>query len=424
MRKETQEEIFGIIEGQNNNVPTLNAEQVNKDYLKIKFYETKLRDNLLGDFSPNGEYKIVDEKIISALINIPKKFDDKKESIVYASTLIDDVVLNFRIEMNISESYCNANLSIIEIQHGVEEDVKHITRLDSFVDVYSPQFKEEVYKRWKVYFEEEVYEKDDFLKNHIGKMKEEFLFNKELTAILSQLYVMRMLKLLDNCGELGEKVKLEYKLLVEKILNKDASITQDYTRLKNILDYVIVKNKAMQVLLKMPDALAVMASYSTPIQRIKDKTIAPRVTEAQGLPEKKEEKKEEKKKSAPAKKKAKAKSGGKKSKPYVYDFKNFKTELKGSVKTFTYGSASPKLTPVVKSSPKKDDFENTLNINNPKENSSPNEEEMIKKFMEKKAERDKKLSIMGANKIDKNKVFEKNENAEKFNELNENVILK
>ena len=358
MRKKMKENSFGIVEGQKDTVPTLNAEQVNNDFLKIKLYETKLKNNLLGEFLPNGEYKITDEKIIAALINIPKKYSDKNESFVYASTIIDNVVLNFKIEMNISESYCNANLSIIEVEHGVEEDIKHVTRLDNFVDVYSPKFKENVYRRWKVYFEEDVYEKDDFLKNYLSKMKEEFLFNKELTAILSQLYVVRMLKLLGSCGELGEKVKLEYKLLVEKILNKDASITQDYTRLKNILDYVIIKNKALPVLLKIPEALVIMQNYSAPIQRIKDKTLPPRVTEVQGLPDKKEEKKEEKKKSAPAKKKAKAKSS-KKAKPYIYDFKNFKSSSTGSVKGFTYGAIAAKTTSTEKPVQKEKEIDET-----------------------------------------------------------------
>lgn len=338
MEKITKENKTNVAGEPKKTVPTLNADQVSKDYLKIKLYETKLRDKLLGEFSPSGEYKITDEKMISSLINIPKRYADKQESFVYASTIVDNVVLNFRIEMNISESYCNASLSIIEVEHGIETDKKHVTRLDSFVDVYSPKFKEQVYKRWKVYFEEDVYEKDDYLKNYLKKLNEELLFNKELTAILSQLYIVRMLKLLDSCGEIGEKVKLEYKLIVEKILNKDASITQDFTRLKLILDYVIQKNNALPTLLKSQEALAIMQNYSAPIQRIKDKTVAPRVTEVQGLPEKKEEKKQDnKKKSSPAKKKSKSKGKKKNDKPFVYDFKNFKTELKGSVKGLTFG---------------------------------------------------------------------------------------
>lgn len=344
MRKKTKDATFGVVEGQGANVNDLEAEKIKKEYQSVLLYQTKQRNNLLGEFLPDGTYKISDAKILSSLISVPKKFDDKNNNIVYAATKIDDVVLNFKIELNMAETYCNANLSVIEIEQGIEQDIKHITNLDSFVDVYSPKFKEDVYSRWKIYFDEEVYEKDDYLKNYLRKQREEFLFNKELTEILSQLYMVRMLKLLDGCGELGEKIKLEYKLLVEKYLAKDASIMQDHTRLKNILDYVIAKNNAMPDLLKIQGAKTIFAGYSTPIQRVKNKTAPPRITEATGLP-KKEEKKVEKK-SSPAKKKGKAKGGGgKKLKPFVYDFKKFKAENLASVKIFDYGkpiSKSPR----------------------------------------------------------------------------------
>ena len=343
MRKKTKDATFGVVEGQGANVNDLEAEKIKKEYQSVLLYQTKQRNNLLGEFLPDGTYKISDAKILSSLISVPKKFDDKNNNIVYAATKIDDVVLNFKIELNMAETYCNANLSVIEIEQGIEQDIKHVTNLDSFVDVYSPKFKEDVYSRWKIYFDEEVYEKDDYLKNYLRKQREEFLFNKELTEILSQLYMVRMLKLLDGCGELGEKIKLEYKLLVEKYLAKDASIMQDHTRLKNILDYVIAKNNAMPDLLKIQGAKTIFAGYSTPIQRVKDKTAPPRITEATGLP-KKEEKKVEKK-SSPAKKKGKAKGGGgKKLKPFVYDFKKFKAENLASVKIFDYGKSSPKST--------------------------------------------------------------------------------
>lgn len=346
MRKKTKDATFGVVEGQGANVNDLEADKIKKEYQSVLLYQTKQRNNLLGEFLPDGTYKISDAKILSSLISVPKKFDDKNNNIVYATTKIDDVVLNFKIELNMAETYCNANLSIIEIEQGIEKDIKHVTNLDSFVDVYSPKFKEEVYSRWKVYFDEEVYEKDDYLKNYLRKQREEFLFNKELTEILSQLYMVRMLKLLDGCGELGEKIKLEYKMLVEKFLEKDASIMQNHTRLKNILDYVIAKNNAMSELLQIQEAKTIFVGYSTPIQRVRDKTAPPRVTETAGLPKKEERKVE--KKSSPAKKKGKAKGGGgKKLKPFVYDFKKFKAENLGSAKIYDYGKPISKAPPTV-----------------------------------------------------------------------------
>ena len=396
MRKKTKEATFGVVEGQGTNVNDLDAEKVKKEYQSVLLYQTKQRNNLLGEFLPDGTYKISDEKILSSLISVPKKFDDKNNNIVYAATKIDDVVLNFKIELNMAETYCNANLSIIEIEQGIEKDIKHVTNLDSFVDVYSPKFKEEVYSRWKVYFDEEVYEKDDYLKNYLRKQREEFLFNKELTEILSQLYMVRMLKLLDGCGELGEKIKLEYKMLVEKFLEKDASIMQDHTRLKNILDYVIAKNNAMPDLLKIQEAKTVFAGYSTPIQRVRDKTAPPRVTDTTGLP-KKEEKKVEKK-SSPAKKKSKAKGGGgKKLKPFVYDFKKFKAENLGSAKIYDYGKPISKAPPTVAPPKISTPTPETPEIIMPPKPASPTmsktEDEIIQEFKKRMEKRDKSSAI-------------------------------
>ena len=394
MRKKTKETMFGIVEGQKTVASNIDADKVKKEYLNVLLYQRKQRNNLLGEFFPDGSYKISNTKILEALIVLPKKFDDKNNNIVYASTKIDDVVLNFRIEFDISETYCNANLSIIEIENGVEEDVKHVTNLDSFVDVYSPKFKENVYSRWKVYFDEEVYEKDEYIKNYLLRQKNEFVFNRELTEILSQLYLVRMLKFLDGCGELGEKLKLQYKLMIEKIMQTDSSINQDNTRLKIVLDYVISKIKALPELLKIEEAKTIFLGYSTPIQRIRDKATTPRVTEVAELP-KKQEKKEEKK-AAPTKSKGKAKGGGgAKFKPFVYDFKNFKSELPGGATVPSFGTALPKASSTANTSkiptPEPVISEQvTAPMSTP---ASKTEEEKIQEFLKRFEQRQKKLEI-------------------------------
>ena len=57
----------------------------------------------------------------------------------------------------------------------------------------------------------------------------ELNFSKELIEILSQLYIVRLLKLLDKCGTLGLKIQGDYRALVEELIRKDPSLAQDHT---------------------------------------------------------------------------------------------------------------------------------------------------------------------------------------------------
>jgi len=324
---------------------TVDVKKVESDFKSVLYYQAKQRDNLLGEFSSDGKYKLSDEKIIQELISIPKKFEEKVDNVVYASTKMDSFVLNFKIDLDISESYCNATLFLIEVEHGVEKDIKHTTELANVVEIYSPKFKDNVYKIWNVHIDSEVYSKNDFLYEYLHFQNEEFMFNRELTEILSQLYLVRMLKLLDNCGELGEKIKLDYKILVEKILNSDASITQDNTRLKRLLDSVIIKHKAFGKILAMEEGSAVLLGYSTPIMRVRDKTTT-NVMEGQAKP--KEEKKVEKKVEAP-KKKAKSKGGSDGGKTYVMDWGKVLKFAPSGMDSMPKPAVAPQPTPQVKS---------------------------------------------------------------------------
>ena len=181
-------------------------------------------------------------------------------------------------------------------------------------------------------------------------------------------------------------------MMIEKIMQTDSSINQDNTRLKIVLDYVISKNKALPELLKIEEAKTIFLGYSTPIQRIRDKATTPRVTEVAGLP-KKQEKKEEKK-AAPTKSKGKAKGGGgAKFKPFVYDFKNFKSELPGGATVPSFGTALPKASSTTSkiSTPEPVISEQvSAPISTP---ASKTEEEKIQEFLKRFEQRQKKLEI-------------------------------
>lgn len=288
--------------------PAVDVEKVKNEYLKVFYYQTKIKDGLLGNFSVDGKYKITNEQILQDLVNIPKKFEDKDGDNYYASARVGNHVLNFRVTLDISESYCDAHLALIEVEHGLEEDIKHVTELGDIVEPYSPMFKQNVYKAWNIHLQEEEYEKNDFIYSYMHAQAEDYNFSIELTEVLSQLYLAKLLKLLEGCGELGIKIKALYMELIEKLAQKDPSIRLDNTRMKNILDRLMLSHKAFEMLLANKDAAAALAGYSGPLSRV---LVRDPVVHVEKKEAKKEEKPAEKKADEPAKKKGgKSKGGG------------------------------------------------------------------------------------------------------------------
>ena len=323
-KKAKDELVFGITSGDqpSQSPESLEAQQIKQQYLEIMFFQAKQRNNLLGEFDADGNYKLSNEKLINGLLLAPKKFEEKVDETAYVSATLNEFVLNFKIEFEISEGYSKAQLFLIEVEHRADEDVKHTTKLDELVAVYSAQFREEVYKKWRVYFEENIYEMSDDIYKYLHMQEEEMLFSRELTEILAQLYLTKMLTLLDNFGELGQKIKYEYKQLLEKQLEKDPNLNQNYTKLKFLLDRVMIKNHAFDELCKNKDARLVMTSFLTPLKRVKDKappdlTKLAKKKAQEKTSNKAPEKAEKKEAKAKPKKAAKAsvKSSAKKAKP-------------------------------------------------------------------------------------------------------------
>lgn len=305
---------FGVVDGE---IKSVSPDQAKNLYFEILNYQKKQKNGLLGEFDKNGNYSIKDDKILENLLLISKKFEDKQDNVVYASAKKGSFVLNFKIEFKIDLDFSSAELFLIETEAAAEENIKHVTKLDEYVAVSSATFKDDVFALWKIWKDEDVYEKNDVLFDYLNKQSEEFMFNRELTEILSQLYVVRILKILEVSGELGQKVIQEYKMFLEKKRVSDPDFHLSFANLKEVLDFYMVKNHVFDVILKNPEAVAVLEGYAQPIKRFKDKIPVVEIND-----DKKEEKKEAKKpekKSAPTKAKGKAKAAG--GKPSKIDLK-------------------------------------------------------------------------------------------------------
>lgn len=258
---------FAVAEGGQTPVQT-NADAILRDFQKILYIKRKRNNDLLGGFNDKGDYKITDKLILKKLLEVPKKFGEKQDDVVYASAVYDTLVLNFKIVFEMSPEFCNAYLYFIEVENLAEEDIKHVTLLDTILDVYSPTFKQKVYEEWRVYLDEEIYEKDDFLFEILKKQQDENQFTSEFDAILAQLFVLRMLKALENCDEVGKEILDEYNEFLQKAILKDPSLAQDDQRLIFILNKIILKHSGYEALLKTTEGVAVLTGYIKPMQRV------------------------------------------------------------------------------------------------------------------------------------------------------------
>ena len=149
MKRKSKERNYAVEEASVKKPETLDAFQVEKEFADILNYERKQRNHLLGDFA--GESYKIPDNIMERLVELPKAYDVQKDNILYASTKLANFVLNFKVEFDISADYCTAKMSIIEIEQGIEEDIKHTTLIASIVEPYKFDFINEICKLWHIY---------------------------------------------------------------------------------------------------------------------------------------------------------------------------------------------------------------------------------------------------------------------------------
>lgn len=322
-RKERKEKNFAVADNSQSisasKATNLDAKQVMQKFEAVVRVQRKQKNNLLGSF--NGEKYEISDDMKEKLIALPKKFDRIEDNTLYCATVFDTFVLNFKIEMDISESYCTGKLFIIEIEQGIDEDIKHVTQLAEIVEPYKFEFRDELCQKWNVVYVDAPLEKEDPVNRYLRLQNEEFLFYRELTEILSQLYFLRMLSLLDKLGENGAKVKADFKLSMEKFLKADPSLSQNFTFQMELLNNLINKENLFAEILSTEEGKKIVDGFSTPLDNIQNKRYPSVMKEAKFEIPKQEQKKVEtkptvKKKSSPAKA----------PKPFSYSYKSDKFE--------------------------------------------------------------------------------------------------
>lgn len=262
----------GVISGaqvSENPQPPLNAQKVLADFFDILDYQRKQRGNLLGVFV-DGEYSI-GEQMRQQLLLLPKKFENLEDSTAWASAKLGSFVINFKVVFDISNTFCGAKLFVIETESDVDENVKHITLLDEVLQVYDYYFRDEMFKKWNIFRDEQQLEKIGVVQQYLEMQADDLRFGRELDELLSQLYLVRMLQFLNTLGEKGEKVRKEFAETVATRLQTQPAFSQEFAMQKMLLDNLLIEHDIFDEVAKSQEGLKILQAYSKPLQSMRER---------------------------------------------------------------------------------------------------------------------------------------------------------
>lgn len=330
------------------------TEQADIDYYKASIKEFEARNRLLGEVNEEGEY-VISEDVRRNLALIPKEQLTEGYNLIeaYSRVATKDLffVIEFEEEIEAGRDDFVASLYIIEKVVGY----KNLQSLRSFVaKIVEPKSDEFWNKVRKVFNINPILMPIDEgkympLVMQIQKHIEDWYSMEEIVDLSSQIYVMRVLQLLENEGPLGRQIVEEYnrEMKLEDLGN--VNVAKRYIMLRKILDRVIEQHGGEANVFKeeknKAEIKVIKSEYSAPIRKVE--TFRTKVQESQrGVLRKKDRQKKEEKASSPAKKAggAKKKAAGKKadkkaggSKPKKDKKKEDKKEKKDDKKKYGVG---------------------------------------------------------------------------------------
>ncbi len=237
-------------------VKNLKESQIDNDvniqkYLKSVYNQIKLDNDLAGEFTVYGEYKI-DRQVADSLIKLPKKIEKKDGLVMTVVSVMPKLVFTFQITFQFGTGMDYAKLEIVETDKRIGQDtIYHTTMLDEFVSESNPQFLSKVFKRWNVWSVDEdgaTLEYNEFLE----KWNASFAHLRDRLALDAKKetqFVVKMMKDLQESGEKGESIFNKIKEIVQEMKLEDPHVTKNPTLLKKILDQVLICSGGYKALL-------------------------------------------------------------------------------------------------------------------------------------------------------------------------------
>lgn len=210
------------------------------DYYKTRLKIMAMKYKLVGKFDREGKY-IIDDDIKRDLVKMEKEIEENGEEYYKAIALYMKKHFYFHIKIAIQDDgMAKASLFLSEYVEDFLENEYIVSHIADFVDIFDDDYRIKLRKAFHL-VDVEVKVDDTAVPNLAVVMQDAFDFELivgGLYDMASQIYIMRMLKLLEENGELGKKVLARYR---ELLVDKDIEINEKfrYTRYKALLDRAI-----------------------------------------------------------------------------------------------------------------------------------------------------------------------------------------
>lgn len=233
-----------------------------KDRDIVEFYKNRMKVmevqyRLVGKVNDEGEYVISDE-IKYDLVAMKKAIEEMGDDYYKASALYMKKYFNFTIKLTmLDDGRARAVLCIAEYVGKYADDETIYTFVAEFVDVYDADFRVKLRKAFNL-FDVEV-KNDDFNVPSLAVLMQDLYdidqYVGGLYDLSSQIYVIRMLKVLESGGEVEQEILERYKQLVSQ-LEEEESLDDPFkpkrdrenSKLKELLDKAIDEKGGLESL--------------------------------------------------------------------------------------------------------------------------------------------------------------------------------
>jgi len=283
------------------------------DYYKTRMKMMTIKYRLVGKVNENAQYKVPDP-IRRDLINMEKEIEETGEDFYKAIALYMKKHFYFYIKIvPIEEGKAKASLFLSEYVEdflGMEYIVSHIA---DFIDVYDDDYRIKLRKAFNLV--DVATKVDDFAVPDLAVLMQD-CFDLELVVgglydMASQIFLMRMLKLLEEAGPAGAKVLAKYRELLAK--SKDVEIDEKFRNsyYKALLDRAIDELGGYEKLGLDPKALSsIMKDINGTVKAIDNASGKGGYVEMEGAIKPQDKKAPSESSSGGGSKKSKSSSGG------------------------------------------------------------------------------------------------------------------
>lgn len=222
----------------------------NTDY--IEFYKNRFKflafaKNLVGRFDNAGKYFISPE-VKSDLTRMPKEIEDMGSDFYKASNVYMKKFFYFDVQIVEEKDKAKASLYLIENVGECFENPHIKTHIADFVDVYDDEYRIKLRKAFNL-VDVAVPIADIMVPELAVIMQDNYdfiLINQGIYDIINQIYLLRMLELLEKSGDEGKAIVSEYKELVVKAEPELQKTKYKNNVLKMLLDRVIDRHGGLE----------------------------------------------------------------------------------------------------------------------------------------------------------------------------------